>query len=1254
MTDLRRHVPPVALHWDAEAPDRQWQVLDGTLVFADVSGFTALTERLSRRGRIGAEEIVETLNRVFSPMLRICVARGGELLKFGGDALLFLFRGDDHAEQACDAAVEMRAGLRESTAVPTSVGRLALSMSVGVHSGDVHLFLVGSPTRELLVLGPAASATADAEQAAQAGEIVVTPPTVARLSPGSTRPRADGALLLRRRRAHHRPSGTSPDPPAGTVALETLFPHELGSHLAAGPPEPEHRLATIAFVRFSGTDRVLDEEGPQVLAERLHRLVTVVEEALLPEGVTLLATDLDSDGGKFFLGSGVPYTREDDEGRMVRALRRVADADLPFPVQLGVNRGHVFAAEVGIAERAAYSAMGDTTNTAARITAKAPHGRLYAHPGVLERARTRFDVEPAGPFPMKGKSAPVLVYRVGEERGTRAAVEDRGLPFVGREREISVARAMLADALGGAGGVLVVDGATGMGKSRLVHEALARSPDAERLVLRAEPYGASSAYRVLRDPLRALLGIERADPDTMGLALVRVVEEVAPGLLPVAPLLADVVQVAVPPTPETDRIDVRFRPDRVADAVTSLLERVVPGPLVVVVEEAHWADGASSHLLERLSTATTGRPWAVVAVRRGPAGGFLPEGATMLTLEPLEEADLRQLIVSATEATPLRPHEIDAIVARAEGNPLFVQEATRLARGAGSVDALPESLQAAMSAQIDVLRPDVRRVLRHLSVLGRSFRREIASASLAEDGLEVDAATVRSLGDVLEEDGPYRLRFRNSLLRDVAYEGLAYRVRTRVHRSAGDVLERMSTDLDADAPTLALHFGRAGDAARTWEYARRAGDIARHNHATAEAATHYAAALEVSRRVPGVTDHDRAELWRRIGDLRELAGMFDGAVEAHGRAAHLFADDPIATAEVLQRRAGVRERAGAFTTALRDVTRARRLLDGVDDDRARAMTVRLDAIAADVRSGQNRPKEAHTWAERAVAGAREIGDHETLVRSLMTLDFADMQMGILDIGDRLREALDICVREGFRSAESVARANLGTLAYFAGDWTAAAEWYRTSRQAALETGNAFGAAETDVNLGELLLNQGRFAEAEAVLAEAVRVLRASGAVTFLALGEMHQARLRLGLGDVTEAEEQATRVHEQVRALGQMTSAMEAALVRADAMTRDGRAEEALEVITSAEREARADAAYSLPRTCIQRARALLALGQFGEADEMVSTGLVAASEQGLPYEEALLLRLRSRVDLHRGNRRRAGEALVRAEETFRRLGVDR
>ncbi len=1252
MTDLRRHVPPLTLAWDDEAPGALHRSVDGTLVFADVSGFTALTERLSRQGRIGAEEIVEALNRVFGPMLTIAAHRGGELLKFGGDALLFLFRGEGHPEQACDAAVEMRASLSAAAAVPTSAGRFSLSMSLGVHSGDIDLFLVGSPTRELLVLGPGASAVAAAEKAADAGQVVVSPVTAGRLPPGSTRPRDDGALLLRRRSARTAPGRPASAAPDRTERLPTLFPTALGEYLAPGPPDPEHRVATIAFVRFSGTDAVLAQEGPQALAELLHELVSTVEAALEAEGVTLLATDLDTDGGKFFLGSGVPSRRTDDEGAMLRALRRVADAGLTMPLQLGVARGNVFAAEVGVADRAAYSAMGDTTNTAARIMGTAPAGTVHAHPAVLDHSRTLFAVAPRGPFRMKGKAAPVLVYEVGDELGSRESVDDTRLPFLGRDAELAHARAALERALSGEGGVLMVEGPAGIGSTRLAQEALDAVGAGRRLALRAEPYGASSAYRVLRDPLRSLLDIPRGTREEMGAALLAALRGSAPGLLPLAPLLADVVQVAVPSTPEADRVDAQYRADRVADVVVELLDRVRPGPLAVVVEDAHWADGASVHLLARLASATPGRPWAVVVVRRGERDGFVPASGTRIVLDPLPPEVVEQLVNAATEATPLRPHEVAAVVAKAGGNPLFVEEVTRLALGAGSLEELPESVQAVMGAQVDELPPAARRILRYCAVLGLSVRREVLAGTLAADGLELEPATLATLGGLVEADGPDRLRFRTSLVRDAAYDGLAYRVRARVHRTAGEVLERLSTDLDTDSPALVLHFARAGDDPRTWAYAQRAGRLARASYANADAADHLETALQVSRRLPDVTDADRASLWASVGDLRELAGMFTESVEAYRAAARLTRDDPVATAEVLSRQAAAHLRTGAFTTTLRVVGRARRLIDGSDAATARSTRVRLDALTAVVRVEQERPREAREWATRAMEAAGAVGEHETHVRALMLVDMVEMQLGVPGLGARHREALEICVQHGLRSQEAKVRSNLGAMAYYAGRWTEAAQWYRTSRDVAMEAGSAFVAAQTDVNLGELLINQGHLDEAQEVLVGAVRVLRASGAPRFLVEGRMQLARVHLSRGELAEAERRAAEVVQDFTDLGNPTSALEGALVRAEAVTMQGRAQESLDLVAAAERDARDDAVFSMPRLCLQRARALLALHRLDEAAAMVADGLVAARDQELPYEEALLLRVGSAVDERRGRADDAAGARRESDTLLAGLGA--
>ena len=245
----------------------------------------------------------------------------------------------------------------------------------------------------------------------------------------------------------------------------------------------------------------------------------------------MLCVDCDVGAGKIFCSAGVPVASEDDEGRMLRAARSIVDAGPPLPLQIGINRGHVFAAEVGTSRRAAYSAMGDTTNTAARICGKAPPGSIYVHPSVLEHARTRYESATVGPFLFKGKAQPQMLYEVGDEIGRR---DDRvdDTPFVGRSEVVAQLREECARAVTGAGGSVVVTGAVGIGKSRVVREALATSPGVSVLAFRAEPYGSSSAYRMFRDPMRSMLGIERAPQPTMAQALTDAVRRLLPGQPP--------------------------------------------------------------------------------------------------------------------------------------------------------------------------------------------------------------------------------------------------------------------------------------------------------------------------------------------------------------------------------------------------------------------------------------------------------------------------------------------------------------------------------------------------------------------------------------------------------------------------------------------------------------------------------------------------------------------------------------------------
>ena len=179
--ELVSFVPRLTLEWLRDDPESLWREVEGTLAFVDISGFTAMSERLSSLGRAGAEEVTEVMNATFAALLAVAYAQGGGLLKFGGDALLLLYEGDDHASRAARAAFEMRSTLRAIGRPKTSAGPIQLKMHAGLHSGRFQFFLVGESHRELLVTGPAASRTVEMEAASEAGEILLSEATAALL-----------------------------------------------------------------------------------------------------------------------------------------------------------------------------------------------------------------------------------------------------------------------------------------------------------------------------------------------------------------------------------------------------------------------------------------------------------------------------------------------------------------------------------------------------------------------------------------------------------------------------------------------------------------------------------------------------------------------------------------------------------------------------------------------------------------------------------------------------------------------------------------------------------------------------------------------------------------------------------------------------------------------------------------------------------------------------------------------------------------
>lgn len=1086
---LRPYVPQLLISWLRETPDARHRQVEGTLAFVDISGFTELTERLARKGKVGSEEISDTLDTCFAQLLSVASDYGAAVVKWGGDAVLLLFTDENHAARACRASWDMHRLLRRIGSLQTSAGRVRLRMSIGIHSGSFDFFLAGGLHRELVLTGHGATETIAMEAAAAAGETVVSRAAAALLEPSVRGPATGGGVVLARAPdIGPRPAGAAPD--CNGLPLERFFSPRLREHLLAEATEPEHRIVTAAFVEFQGADELLARAGGEALADALDECLRNVQEAAASHDVTIFDTDPAPGGGKTMLVAGAPRSSGADEERMLRTLRRILDRPGTLPLRAGVNAGRVFADEFGPDYRRTYTVKGDAVNLAARLMGKARPGELLATRVVLERSRTAFEVEAVEPFRVKGKTQPVDAARVGAPARTSGGEVGDG-PLVGRERELAVLVDGLEAARRGEGRLVELAGEEGIGKSRLVDAVCASASELTVLRAMSEEYEASTAYFALRGMLRDLLGIDRAEA---GAEEARRLEErvasLAPRLLPWLPLLAIPLGLDLPPTPETERLGEKFRKTQLEHVTSEFLGEILQAPTLLVFEDTHWMDEASLDLIRALVRDLPGRPWLILATRLTVGAPIAPEGHPIV-LEPLGEQAVESLIRAATESAPLPGHQLKALVERAGGNPLFLMELVASA-GTLDADALPDSVEALVTAQIDRLGPADRALLRQASVLGRSFDAELFTSTVEGRGEPPDEATWTSLSGFVVREPKGIIRFRHALIRDAAYEGLPYRRRRELHARVGETIERLAGgNPESEAAHLSLHFFHAQSYDRAWRYSRLAGEHAQSIHAYAEAADFFVRAIDSARHLHDVAADEVARVCEALGDSLERLGLFGESGHAYRDARRRRRGDAIAESALMVKEGWINERGGRFSQALRWFSRGLRLLEGVEDAEAGAKRAELLAGYATVRQMQGRSAEAIRWCRTAIEAAELANEQKALAQAYYVLDWAYMELGRADEAVSLPLALAIYEELGDLPNQAVVRELMGAFAYYEGRWDAAVELYERARRDFETVGASVLRASDTFNIGEIRCDQGRLEEAEALLDDALRVWRAA-------------------------------------------------------------------------------------------------------------------------------------------------------------------
>jgi class 3 adenylate cyclase/Tfp pilus assembly protein PilF len=1204
---LEAYVPRLSVSWTGP-PARE---LDGSLVSLDLSGFTALSERLQTRGRAGAEELVGLISGVFDGLIAISDRYGGDVLKFRGDALLILFFGDDHYRRAFASTNEMQALIGETGQTMSSVGAVTLRMAAGIYTGPCHFFLLDTSHRELLVAGPAATETIQLESEAAAGEIRLSSPA----PEGRPQPY------------------DPPSAPAHQPDFEAFIPAPLRAQLRLEAGEAEHRLVTASFLKFSGVGAVLELGGLEALHAELAALTAHVDAICTELGLTWLDSDIDTDGGKLYIVGGAPSSTGEDEARALHAFRRILDEYAGrLVLRGGMNRGGAFCGDVGASSRRTYSVMGDTVNLAARLAARAEPGGLLVTGDVLDRTRTRYETR-VEPLLVKGKERPITAYHVGPATGLREDEASAELPLVGRDAElVALGEALNAARLRQQQLVELV-GEPGIGKSRLVEELKRQALGFTQLESRCDPYASARPYFALRALMRPLAGITpELDEEAAGAQLAPWVSAVMPDLAPWLPLLAIPFGAQVEPTPETDEIDPAFRRERLLDTVEQFLTRVLLMPTLLDIEDVHWADDASFELIRHLVRHAAPRPWLVCITRRPQGGGLAGDvvGHMRLALDRLTNGDVQTLAVEAAGELALSEQALATVRERSGGNPLFIRELVNAARTAGSVDALPETVETVITSRIDTLSPEDRFLLRNASVLGTRFELDVLEDVLDGELEGVgDHARWERLAEFIVWESASGLRFAHDLFRAVAYEGLSFRRRREMHARVGDALARR----EADPALLSLHFLEADRYQEAWDYATTAADKARAGFANVVAAELYGRALAAAEHLE-LEATELARICEALGEVALLFADFDRASDAFGRARRLVGD----RATLLLREGRICEGRGLYGEAFEWAERA---AAAAEDEDTR---IEVETLQAGLLFRQGRFEESIECGRLAVEHAEAAGDLRALAHACQTLDGSLTQVGRSEPA-LLERSLALFEELGDLLGLGATLNNLGINAYYAGRWNEALDLYRRSAEAKRRSGDVEGSAIAIHNEAEILCDQGHFDEAEALFRDALRAARAAGLSMTQAFVTANLGRLAARTQRFDDAHSLLDEAAEHLAAIGSQALALETDARRVECLVLEGRHGEAREL---AERALGRAAELGQTGNLGPALERLLgyALCQDRRRDESAShfeRSLELARNADATYEKAMTLR--AIADTRH-------EASVASAELFEQLGV--
>jgi class 3 adenylate cyclase/tetratricopeptide (TPR) repeat protein len=852
--------------------------LRAALLLTDIAGFTAYVEQVSSSGRAGLEDLARAFDGYFSDLVGIVYGHGGDVLAIAGDAFFSYWPVDDDVElgdavmRASEAALAIQAGLGERQ----GVGGHDFQTRAGVGAGRLTIAFVGGigDRWELMPVGTPIADVARAERHARPGTVAVAEPAwllVADRCAG--RPLDDGLYELTevRRPVGPMPAASllAPDPSDDLIAGFVPLPVRRRQTTAGTEWMQEMRRVTVVMASLGmagNADRgvELSHLGVQAFQRVMARFEGAAKVLVDNKGVTL--------SGAFGLP---PRAHADDARRAITAaetLRREL-GEIGLSCTIGVATGRAFCGVFGSDLRREYTLHGEVVNLASRLM-EASGGEILCCDLTAQATHGSVGFEALAPVTLKGRAEPVAVHRASWTRNADAPRESR---MVGREAEQAAMSARIDDLVTeDRSATMVIQGGAGLGKSRLVGEAirLARGRGVRVLTAAADAVESATSYYAWRSMFSDLLEVTpqtMVDPHSLEVPC-------DPQLRRMRPLLSSIVPVGIPDNELTATMDGAVRAENTKLLLASILRQTTAAtPALVVVEDAHWLDSNSWALLLEIVQSV---PRALVVVTMRPMDDP-PEqytrlralGSTeILTLGPLSAAEIQTLVKHRLGVSALAPELTGFVDDRVAGHPFFCEQLVQTMREGGLVRVedgtavvgdldtldIPATIEGAVLSRIDRLTAGQLLCLKVAAVIGRSFlSRTVTDTLPARDEREAVPQHLETLARLEltmreAEHSELAYLFRHEITREVAYDLLTVRQSRQLHRAVAEWHERTYSD-DELAPHYALlahHWARAHDPDKTVTYLARAGQQALRSGAFREALLFLSDALAVDGATP--------------------------------------------------------------------------------------------------------------------------------------------------------------------------------------------------------------------------------------------------------------------------------------------------------------------------------------------------------------------------------------------------------------------